>query len=102
MKLVNPLKAGNSQTSYLTDDCSYVSWNFSSRLIVGFLLAMLCLNVCSISNKFAVLVSNLSLTRDNFSFIAVTENWLKQDSDFGDELPGPKSVSVYRISGNCG
>ena len=43
---------------------------------------------------------NVSLIRDKFSFIVVTESWLKHNSEFGYELLGYKSTSVYKVQGN--
>ena len=82
--------------------CSYVCWNSSSRFKVKNSLSVLYINLFSISIKSYVLASKLSLIKGEYSFVAATERWLKQDSDLVYELPGNKSISLYKSSGICG
>ena len=59
-------------------------------------LSVLCVNVRSIRNKFAEFKAHLSEVKRKFSFIFITESWLKADDDVTFEIEGYKSKSIYR------
>ena len=59
-------------------------------------LSVLCVNARSLRNKFSEFVSHLSVSRAKFSFLIVTETWLKSNNDFAYEIDGYNSSAVYR------
>ena len=60
-------------------------------------LSVLCVNAHSLSRKkFTEFSANIRLLQGLFTFIIVVETWLKATTDFGFELQGYKSRSLYR------
>ena len=77
-------------------NCKYVTWSsFTSEFKSDF-LSVLCLNSRSILNKFGELKCYLESLTEKFSFIIITESWLRKNTDFCLDLPDYGSVSVYR------
>ena len=60
-------------------------------------ISVLNINIRSIANKFSEFSAHLSLMKNKFSFIIVTETWLQDSIDFTFELDGYTSVSLNRV-----
>ena len=86
-----------SDSHVYVPNCSYVSWSDLSASLVPNNLSFLSLNARSISNKFPELLGFLGYIRTHkFTFILITESWLTPGNDINFEIPGYKSVSMYR------
>ena len=59
-------------------------------------LSVLNINIRSIANKFSEFKAHLNSIKNKFTFIVITETWLKEPLDFAFEIEGYKSVSLYR------
>ena len=78
-------------------NCFYSSWEELSRNFTSNDLSFLCLNARSIINKFTELKLYLSSLSVNFSFIIITETWLKSNTDVALEIDGYQSKLLYRV-----
>ena len=79
-------------------DCRNICWSDLNEELNDDLLTFSCVNTRSLSNKFVELKSQLSLLRTKFTFLAITETWLRPHLDIGLELEGYKSISLNRNS----
>ena len=81
--------------------CVNLNWedvnekNFDSKL------SFLSVNVRSICNKFSELEAIIENLKHKYTFILITETWLKEDTDVFYDLQGYKAISLYR-SGRVG
>ena len=78
------------------DSCIQCSWSQYGLFLKNNPLSIICINMRSVTNKFAELKSHLKLVKYNPSFILVTETWLNDDKDFAYELEGYASISLHR------
>ena len=76
-------------------NCSTTGWetitNFGEKK-----LSVLNINIRCITNKFSEFKAYLNSLKKKFTFIVITETWLKEPLDFAFEIEGYKSVSMYR------
>ena len=77
-------------------ECSKISWKNIAKEFKERKLSIICVNLRSMINKFAEFVANLFMLKSRFSFIIITETWLKKENDIGFEIPGYKSQAIYR------
>ena len=54
------------------------------------------MNAHSLQSKFNEMVSRISDFDSKITFILITETWLNEENDAGFEIPGYKSINVYR------
>ena len=59
-------------------------------------LSVLNIDIRSITNKFSEFKAHLNSIEKKFTFIVISETWLKEPSDFAFEIEGYKSVSLYK------
>ena len=82
--------------SHYVPECCPSSWQNLSSHLKWNNLSFLCLNIRSLTGKFQKSVSHLNEVKEKFTFIIITENWLKKNPDFVFEIEGYKSLSSYR------
>ena len=63
-------------------ECTSVSWNRYSKHLQVNQLPILCVNARSIVYKFPEFLLYLSIVKSKFTFILITETWLKSFSDW--------------------
>ena len=80
----------------LFEDCSVAYWDNFHNILGQNKLSILCFNARSILNKFTDFKTYLSMINFRFTFLLITETWLHENSNISLELPGYKSLSVYR------
>ena len=85
----------NEPEQYIPN-CNFTTWDKLSRESSNDKLSFLCVNLRSISNKFAEFTSYLARIKIKFKFIAIIESWLNPDKDIALEIEGYKSKSIYR------
>ena len=83
-------------------ECSVENWLGLSHNDIQSNLSFLSVNIRSLTGKFGELVAHLNVVAKNFTFILVSETWLKDDTDFGFNIPGYKSVSLNRKGDQLG
>ena len=76
--------------------CSRIGWNKVTKRLLANKFSVVCINVRSIVNKFSSLVTYLSQIKGKFTFIILVETWLKPELDYGFEIDGYHSESLYR------
>ena len=65
-------------------------------------LSILNLNIRSLTNKFALLLSLLKLINHDFTIIVITETWLNDSDNALFSIPGYEHISQNRINGEGG
>ena len=83
-------------------DCKFVTWLDLAKNIKKLGLSCFSINIRSISGKFGELVAHLNAIGKKFTFILITETWLRDDTDVGFNIKGYKSVSLNRNNRNGG
>ena len=76
--------------------CNKLSWECLGEKLSPGNISVLNINMRSILAKFSCLAAYLGQLRYGPTFVVVTETWLTAVSDVGMELPGYKSLSLYR------
>ena len=79
-----------------------ITWNQLKSRYNSFQLSFLTINARSLKNKFNEFLCKISLLKEKFSFIVITETHLNKDSDFNYEIPSYKSENFYRLGNNGG
>ena len=82
---------GDDQVDNCVPQCSNKLWSELDKNLKDNNLPVLTVNACSITGKFADLITNLKLIRKRFTFIIITESWLTEESYFVLEINGYKS-----------
>ena len=77
-------------------DCRTSNWEKLSHNIDSHNNNILSINVRSLPGKFSELLTCLNTVKKRFTFIVLTEVWLHETDDYSFEIPGYKSVSIYR------
>ena len=77
-------------------ECTRINWNSLSNYIHDKNLSFLQINMRSINRKLPELVTYLNMVEKMFTFIILTETWLKDDSDYGFEIDGYK-ISCFLL-----
>ena len=68
-----------------------ITWNQLKSRYNSIQLSFLTINARSLKNKFNEFLCKISLLKEKFSFIVITETHLNKDSDFNYEIPTYKS-----------
>ena len=89
------MNRGPENSDEYVPQCNKVTWSELSKELDN-RLSVLNINMRSISNKFSEFCAYLKMVKSTFSFIVVTETWLKDSTDFLYEIDGYKSVSINR------
>ena len=74
-----------------SDNSNSLNWDEIEEKFYLNGLSLIHINMRSLCNKFAELLAHLSLIKNKFTFIILTETWLHENKDFGFEIPGYKS-----------
>ena len=86
------------ETSIDDNMCIYCPWTEVGEKMTNNKFSIICVNARSIIKKFTELQSYLSFIEKKFSFIIITESWLRSETDVALELDGYRSKSLYRTS----
>ena len=92
---------GDEYQNY-SPNCKDIFWSELDSCIQENNLSCLTVNGRSIGNKFSNLLAKLNIAKKRFTFIVITETWLKSDSDFVLEIDGYKSCSIVRPTKRAG
>ena len=83
-------------------ECSTRTWDNISSCVKPGNLSFLSLNIRGLIGKYGELLAYLNCVKNKFTFIIITETFLNMENDKALEIPGYKSVSVYRNSSDRG
>ena len=78
--------------------CNNCSWHELSNNIKVENSNIISINMRSIVGKFGEFVSYLNVVKKPFTFIVLTETWLSESTDYGYDIEGYESLSVYRCN----
>ena len=77
-------------------NCSIATWDILPKNVSSKSFSVLCINMRSMCNKFEEFEGLIKDSNLKFTFIVITESWLKKDIDILYELDGYRSKSIYR------
>ena len=76
--------------------CNLISWNDLCNQYCVDDLSILALNIRSLRGKFLEFISHLNLLKNKFTFIVLTESWLREGDAKFFEIDGYQVFSVHR------
>ena len=79
----------------LAPDCSSCHWDDVATFMTSG-LSILSINMRSLNNKYTELLAYLTKTAKKFTFICLTEVWLRKSTNVDFEIDGYDSVSILR------